>query len=207
MKLYLNRCNFPVTSLGFGSRVGIWFQGCSIKCPGCVVPETWHRGTEHEVAVDALVHAIGPWLDGADGVTISGGEPFEQPAALEGLSTAIRSRMKGDLLVYSGFKWPHLRRRFASILPLIDVLVSEPFIAELRDDRGLCGSSNQQVHLLTPLAQNRYTDAILRLRRVDVAVEDELIRLAGVLPRGALLDIQRMLAKDGFSGRLTHDAI
>ena len=37
----LNRVHFPVTALGPGRRVGIWLQGCSIRCPGCMSLDTW----------------------------------------------------------------------------------------------------------------------------------------------------------------------
>ena len=205
MTLYLNRCNFPVTSLGFGMRVGIWVQGCSIGCRGCVVPETWKIRPEHAVELGALVRAVEPWLNKADGVTISGGEPFEQPEALEVLIAEIRSRSAGDVLVYSGFTAASLRRRFATIMTNIDVLISEPFIAGLRDDDRLRGSSNQQIHLLTPLAHRRYTEAVLHQSFANVAVDGDSIRLAGVLPKGALIDIQRTLRTAGFSGRLTHE--
>lgn len=205
MTLYLNRCNFPVTSLGFGRRVGIWLQGCSIGCQGCVVPETWEIRPEHTVALGTLVRAVEPWLNEADGVTISGGEPFEQPEALEVLIAEIRLRSAGDVLVYSGFTWARLRRRFAKIVANIDVLISEPFIAGLRDGDRLRGSSNQQIHILTPLAQSRYTDAVLHQSFANVAVDGDSIRLAGVLPNGALVDIQGTLRTAGFSGRLTHE--
>ncbi|MCT5046402.1 radical SAM protein, partial [Pseudomonas aeruginosa] len=27
--------------MGTGRRLGIWFQGCSIRCPGCISADTW----------------------------------------------------------------------------------------------------------------------------------------------------------------------
>jgi hypothetical protein len=32
--LRLNRMHHPVTTLGYGTRAGIWVQGCTIGCPG-----------------------------------------------------------------------------------------------------------------------------------------------------------------------------
>ncbi|HSV19446.1 MAG TPA: 4Fe-4S cluster-binding domain-containing protein, partial [Casimicrobiaceae bacterium] len=37
----LNKAHWPVTVLGPGKRIGLWLQGCSIHCPGCVSQDTW----------------------------------------------------------------------------------------------------------------------------------------------------------------------
>ena len=39
--LSVNRLHHPVTALGSGSRVGIWTQGCAIRCRGCASLDTW----------------------------------------------------------------------------------------------------------------------------------------------------------------------
>ena len=43
-RIALSRIHFPVTTLGPGRRIGIWFQGCSIRCPGCISMDTWAQG-------------------------------------------------------------------------------------------------------------------------------------------------------------------
>ncbi len=78
MMLNLSRIHFPVTTLGPGNRIGIWFQGCSIRCKGCISVDTWGM-KKGSVSVDEIISVIDPWLDMADGITISGGEPFDQP--------------------------------------------------------------------------------------------------------------------------------
>jgi len=111
MKLFLSRLHFPVTTLGYGRRVGVWFQGCSVRCPGCISHDTWAFG-QGETTLDSVCASIAPWLPQADGVTISGGEPFDQPAALKGLLRWLRPRVAGDILVFSGHPWEHLARIF-----------------------------------------------------------------------------------------------
>jgi anaerobic ribonucleoside-triphosphate reductase activating protein len=71
--------HFPVTTLGPGRRVGVWLQGCSIRCQGCISVDTWikDRGI---TTVDEVVTALQLWLSRADGITVSGGEPFDQTA-------------------------------------------------------------------------------------------------------------------------------
>ena len=55
MKLQLNKAHFPVTALGPGRRIGIWVQGCSIQCPGCVSLDTWKPDRSKAIEVDALI--------------------------------------------------------------------------------------------------------------------------------------------------------
>ncbi|MCA1696856.1 MAG: radical SAM protein, partial [Actinobacteria bacterium] len=31
----------PVTTLGYGTRAGVWVQGCTIGCHGCASRDTW----------------------------------------------------------------------------------------------------------------------------------------------------------------------
>ncbi len=108
MNLHLSRWHFPVTSLGPGRRIGIWFQGCTIHCPGCVSVDTWplNRGL---TSVHELIQSLEPYLSEAEGITISGGEPFLQMEALEDLLRQLRQYRTGsDILVYSGFSWSEI---------------------------------------------------------------------------------------------------
>ena len=84
MIVNLSRLHFPVSSLGYGQRVAVWFQGCSLQCPGCVSRDTWEHGLG-TMPLERLVEQIARWSDAADGLTVSGGEPFEQPDALREL--------------------------------------------------------------------------------------------------------------------------
>ena len=106
--LELNKAHWPVTVLGPGRRIGLWVQGCSIHCPGCVSQDTWPSDPAKAIAVRDLV----AWCrrtagDAVEGVTISGGEPFDQPVALAALLRALdawrrHARLDFDILCYSG---------------------------------------------------------------------------------------------------------
>src|SRR5215831_1013285 len=91
MRISISRIHFPVSTLGPGQRIGIWFQGCSIRCPGCISMDTWAEG-RGITTVEEVINSIIPWLSKADGITISGGEPFDQPDALLELTARIRSK-------------------------------------------------------------------------------------------------------------------
>src|SRR3954469_6884912 len=122
----ISRIHFPVTNLGPGRRVGIWFQGCSIRCPGCISVDTWAEGPG-KTSVSEVLQAIAPWIPLADGFTISGGEPFDQPRALAELLTGIRSHSRTDILVFTGHSLEAVGQQLSSMNGLIDALVADPF--------------------------------------------------------------------------------
>ncbi|MFI0405823.1 4Fe-4S single cluster domain-containing protein [Actinomadura sp. 3N508] len=158
--LLLNRIHYPVTTLGPGRRVGIWVQGCTIGCDGCVARDTWATESASRVTVAAVLE----WLDsvdGATGVTISGGEPFQQPEAVAELLDGIhewRAERPIDILVYSGYPLNRLRRDASArrILALCDAVLAGPYVARRATDEPWRGSSNQRLVPLTPLGEDRY---------------------------------------------------
>lgn len=198
------RAQYPIQSLGFGSRIGVWFQGCSIHCLGCIVPESWTATSQHMVSVEDLVARLEPWLQTCDGITISGGEPFDQPVALAALLQALRARTTGDLLVYSGYVEQYLLTAHAALVGLPDVVVAGPFRASLPDARAFVGSRNQTLLINTNLGRERYENLDVFERRLDFAVADGEILFAGVPRRGELERIVAGLLADGVEASATH---
>src|SRR3954471_7332041 len=97
----LSRLHFPVTTLGLGRRVGIWFQGCSIRCPGCISVDTWDPALGQTKMTD-IARQLEGWAEAADGLTVSGGEPFDQPSALEALVRLWRTLSPTAILLFTG---------------------------------------------------------------------------------------------------------
>jgi anaerobic ribonucleoside-triphosphate reductase activating protein len=129
-------------------------QGCSIRCPGCISADTWAAGRGQTTVEEALV-AIDTWLPHADGITISGGEPFDQPGALKELLRGIRARTKADILVFSGYPVEGISQHLEGMTGLIDALISDPFEVDGAQTKALRGSDNQRLHRFTPLGQTR----------------------------------------------------
>jgi anaerobic ribonucleoside-triphosphate reductase activating protein len=160
--LLLAKAHYPVTTLGPGTRAGIWTQGCTIRCPGCLSRDTWAADPRTAVPVAAVLGWLESLPGPVDGVTVSGGEPFEQPAALSELLRGIRSWRGAtpvDILVYSGQVFSRLSRTAESraILDLCDAVVTGPYVDRLNTGTPLRGSANQQVVPLTALGQARYS--------------------------------------------------
>lgn len=156
MTLYLHMRQRGVTTLGPGSRYGIWVSGCNRGCPGCVAPDSHDMTKGTPIETGALAWDI--LLAESDGLTISGGEPFLQAEALAELVRTVRRRQDLGVIVYTGFLLEELQQMpgAAALLEQTDLLIDGPYIQELDDGLSLRGSSNQRVHLLTP----RYADAL-----------------------------------------------
>jgi anaerobic ribonucleoside-triphosphate reductase activating protein len=90
-------------------------------------------------------------------VTISGGEPFEQPGALVALLDAIRGTFDGDILVYTGLELGEIDGVLRRAEGLIDALITGPYRNDLPQTLPLRGSDNQTLHLLTDLGRQRFS--------------------------------------------------
>lgn len=177
-----------VTTLGPGVRYCIWVQGCRRQCHGCLAPETWplDGGEQHEVS-DLAAEVLA--LPDLEGLTISGGEPFEQASALSELLKTLRVQRDLGVIVYTGYLLEELKslaspeNRFADLLDLTDLLIDGPYISELDDGLSLRGSSNQRVMALT----NRYLDCVQSIygaegRRVELILYGLDASYAGIPP-------------------------
>ena len=146
-KVSLARIYYPVRVLGPGSRVGIWLNGCRKKCPGCVSPEMQTYDPAKEVYVQDILRMVSKIDSKIDGFTISGGEPFYDPQALNALVSALAT-ICDDILIFTGYSLEELREQeneaISSVINACAAIVDGPFIKELNERKGLRGSSNQR---------------------------------------------------------------
>ena len=158
----------------------VWFQGCTLGCPGCFNPATHDPAGGYAADTATLAAGIAA-LTGIEGVSISGGEPFQQPEALADLTARLRNTAL-SVLVFSGYKLEAIEKMplGPAILSSLDVLVDGPYLQSRHLGRGLLGSSNQRIHFLTP----RYTPADFQnLPRGEIILHrDGSITLSGVNP-------------------------
>ncbi|CAM5621080.1 hypothetical protein SALBM135S_02501 [Streptomyces alboniger] len=195
-RLAINRLHYPVTVLGHGVRAGVWVQGCTLACPGCMSRDTWDTRPETEVDVEAVLAWIHRLPGPLDGVTVSGGEPFQQPGPLAELLDGLRKMASGDgatrdLLVFSGYAWPRLRdgTTHQPALALCDAVVAGPYVARRNTGSPLRGSDNQEVVPLTPLGGERYgVQALGRYgeHRLQVTTDGDDVRVIGIPHRADL---------------------
>lgn len=171
-RLARSRANGP------GRRMVVWFQGCTLGCPGCFNPAT-HVAAGALTELDDVIAEL--MTADVDGLTLSGGEPLQQaPAALELLLAARRRRL--STLIFSGYTRDEITAQALgpAVLAHTDVLIDGRYQAPLRHAADLRGSSNQTIHLLT----SRHTRA-----EVDATPEAEItigpdgsLAITGVAP-------------------------
>jgi anaerobic ribonucleoside-triphosphate reductase activating protein len=87
---------------GPGLRAVLWVQGCGKRCPGCFNPEFQQRAGGREVAVEEVLQWIAD-AQGIEGVTFSGGEPFDQAEALAAVARGAQARGLG-VVVFTGYE-------------------------------------------------------------------------------------------------------
>lgn len=159
---------------GPGLRYAVFVQGCSHGCPGCHNPESQpaEGGTETSLA-DLLADIESNGL--VHDVTLTGGEPFEQPQACAVLARELKKRGYG-IWSFTGYLYDDLLKRaetaraerarraetglegatlaegiaddlaVGDLLEAIDVLVDGPFVESRKSlELKWCGSSNQRL--------------------------------------------------------------
>ncbi|MBI1891949.1 MAG: radical SAM protein [Burkholderiales bacterium] len=209
MKIAVNKAHFPVTVLGPGRRIGIWLQGCSIGCKGCVSQDTWKTDPSRQMTVARLLgwcRQITTDMD-FDGVTISGGEPFDQPQALSALLDGLlhwRSDRGADfdILCYSGYPLATLQQRHRRLLDKLDALIPEPFVEARPLTHLWRGSSNQPLVLLSERGKKRYAEYVdapadSADKRIQAMADGERIWYVGIPARGDMAALEASCKERG----------
>ncbi len=157
---------------GPGLRYAVFVQGCSHHCPGCHNPESqpFDGGTVRTVeSVLDEIRANGLVRD----VTLSGGEPFEQPEACAELARRLKEDGYG-IWTYTGYVYEDLLRMtqdrpaIGQLLESTDVLVDGPFVQAKKSLMlKFRGSSNQRI---IDVSKTREAGAIVLWQRDEEVI-------------------------------------
>lgn len=162
---------------GPGDRFVIWTQGCRKMCKNCYNPETWSHYKNNLITIEEIIKEIKD--SNATGVTISGGDPFEQPREIFSLLEKISLLdLKDGVIVFTGYTIEEIKTipQLESCLKYIDVLIDGRYVDELRISSGLFGSSNQNVHIYSDKISR---DEILIDQEVEIHFSSGLIQITG----------------------------
>lgn len=135
---------------GPGFRYVLFVQGCPHHCKGCHNPESWDPEGGYDMTVREILDEIEA-KPNIKGITFSGGEPFEQAAALADIAKYLKD-MRYSIMSYSGYTLEELEAKAESepavgeLLGLLDILVDGRYEEKLRNlTLVYCGSENQRV--------------------------------------------------------------
>jgi anaerobic ribonucleoside-triphosphate reductase activating protein len=145
----------------------LWLQGCTLACPGCFNADT------HSVKNEKLykVTEVFDWIANArstEGLTVSGGEPLQQAAALVELLELVRQRTSLSILVFTGFSFEEAQAlpQFNQLRTLVDVLITGRYVAGMQIRSSFLGSANKTIHFLS----DRYSEADLEAAPVSEVI-------------------------------------
>lgn len=145
----------PATSVeGPGVRTAVWVAGCSIRCRGCFNEHLFEQSAglpmdPQRIVQTALEH-------GAEGLTLLGGEPFDQAGRLISLVDACQGAGLG-VVTFTGYTLGALLARVRDgdadaeeLMRRTDLLIDGPYLSDRPEpSRPWIGSANQQFRYLT----------------------------------------------------------
>lgn len=134
---------------GPGIRTTIFVTGCTHKCPNCFNEEyqdfnfgdPWTRKETDEVIEDLK-------LDEVKGLTVLGGEPFQNEVDLLQVLRDIKKEVQKEIWIFSGYTYEEILKDQdkKKLLEECDVLVDGRFVEALKDlSLRFRGSSNQRI--------------------------------------------------------------
>lgn len=117
---------------GPGKRIVIWVQGCTINCKECFNEELQPHVARHLVDPELFAIKIVKLCEkhNCEGVTLSGGEPFQQSVAIGKFQSVIKDNNL-SITCFSGYEYNTLQKSkdlgVMSMLKNIDILISGQF--------------------------------------------------------------------------------
>lgn len=186
---------------GPGVRSVVWVAGCHRRCPGCLKPDLFDFRAGERTRVDDLFQRLAN-VDGVTGVSFSGGEPFEQPAALAALAARLRG-IGRNVLVYTGYRREELERDGDAgtrrLLAETDILIDGEYRADLVNPGRWRGSANQRIIPLTESGRGLVAAAVVgpALEEIQVSFDGTRVRVSGCPDRGFFSEWTAALARRG----------
>jgi len=174
---------------GPGKRAVIWFQGCTLNCPGCINESTYPFDISYAIPFSALQTWVCNLLADIEGITFSGGEPMQHCHDVIGIMV-YASLMRPHLSygMFTGYTlreleldlWQTVNSDCSALEPgtkalwdivkqRLDFAIMGRFNASLVTfDKPLCGSSNQTITLFS----NHYTLNDFKVQQFEITISE-----------------------------------
>jgi anaerobic ribonucleoside-triphosphate reductase activating protein len=172
--------------------------------------DTWNKDTKRTMKIMGIL----AWCksvakDGFDGVTISGGEPFDQPSGLSALLSSLiqwrtESKSEFDILCYSGYPLRTLESKHSKIIQMLDAIIPEPYIESMPPTTLWCGSANQKVVPISERGRQIYSTYIDQPlsengKQMQMSVDGKQIWMIGIPGRGDMEKLEVICQTRGIS--------
>jgi anaerobic ribonucleoside-triphosphate reductase activating protein len=157
--------------------------GCTKHCKGCANPELWEISGRKDRSVKGILqmiqnlHAQQP----IEGITVTGGDPLEQPEELLQLLEGLQE-ITEDILVYTGYTMQEIENLFSPsdlerLKKNIAVLIDGRYIEELNEETAvLRGSLNQNIIYFKEKYRIEYEEYLRKGRTIqNVYMGNQLI--------------------------------
>jgi len=159
---------------GPGKRFVLWVQGCSLHCKNCRNVDT-HSFEPNLIISEKDIIKLIP--EESDGLTISGGEPFDQAQDTLELCRLFKEQYPNkNIFIFTGYTLYELedKKLTEKIMKYVDAMVIGRFVDNMQDDKSWkrwAGSSNQQLILLN----NKFNKDIENKNRIEIIIGKETI--------------------------------
>ncbi len=186
---------------GPGRRCVLWVAGCHRRCPGCFQSQFFNFNAGRSIKIEELVQQIIAVKE-IEGLTISGGEPFEQSESLAKLCKLIRKSSDLSILAYTGYKLDVLQNRSLvdrMFLEQLDWLIDGEYRHELHGPYLWRGSANQSLRNLKSCTSTASPGDKPRgdEESVQLVLEDNSLIIGGFPSPGLDERLRKSLAQRG----------
>ncbi len=166
-------------SFGNSKKFVLWFQGCLNNCKGCISPEWRVLDAGYNIDVAEITEIINK--NNIKEIIISGGEPLLQ---YEELTLLLKNLKKNycHIILYTGYRLSEVKKQYQDIFQIIDVLIAGPYIESLNNGKGLRGSTNQKIVMVTNYFKAQLEDFKNGVRSLEMKIGPHYVMHIGIPP-------------------------
>ena len=149
-------------------------QGCSLRCPDCISSTLWPKDGGRKIHILELTQNINLVKHYFDGLTITGGEPFDQYESLVAFCALVKKMTNLSIYCFSGYTLYELLLQHPDQLFMrhLDYLMDGRYLKNVHENGNTRGSSNQNLYRFKD-GQAALTKASFSADRWSVAVTNE----------------------------------
>lgn len=204
-KLTVHRIKNHSMVLGPGRRCVVWFQGCSLDCPGCIAYEMNRSVDARKYSVEELSARVLSIAE-IEGITLSGGDPMDQPLdALLKFVQTIKAESSLSIMCYTGRTMTELLEKedptIDKLVEMFDLLIDGRYEQNQNNGATWRGSSNQRIwYMSTRYVHLRELIENQKQREIEIELgADNELTIAGIPPKGFMQTLRKNLAIRGMN--------